>query len=106
MSIIAGICSPLLDSMTQEEKDSIGKIADAVVKAASDGRLQNSGGFNWIRSDIPADAIVPTHGNFAGPGYSAGTREPVTREQIANASVATVPDPITGIGAIRGQATY
>lgn len=42
MSIIAGICSPLLDSMTQEEKDSIGKIADAVVKAASDGRLQNT----------------------------------------------------------------
>ena len=90
MSIIAGICSPLLDSMTQEEKDSIGKIADAVVKAASDGRLQNSGGFNWIRSDIPADAIVPTHGNFAGPGYSAGTREPVTEQQIVNTPVAKV----------------
>jgi len=69
MSIIAlgkpGICSPLLDSMTQEEKDAIAKIADAVVKATSDGRLQNSGGFNWIRSDKTADAIVPTHGNFA-----------------------------------------
>lgn len=85
-----GTCSPLLNSMTQEEKDAIAKIADALVKSASEGRLQNSGGFNWIRSDKPGDAIVPTHGNFAGPGYSAGTREPVTREQIANAPVATV----------------
>jgi len=70
--------------------------AAAIAAETIAGRTQSSGSFNWIPSDKTSDEIVPTHGNFAGPGYGAGKRNP-TDEELKNGLVAMVDDPVTGV---------
>ena len=64
------------------------------------GRLGKEGGsFNWKNnkdfefSITQLEAALPTHGNFAGPGYSCGKRGESSPQEIVNSPVARVYDP-------------
>lgn len=81
----------------QDMKDGVAAAARAIKSEFESGRLQSKESFNWVPSDKLTDSIVPTHGDFAGPGYTAGTRGQLTKEQIMNSPVATVTDPVTGV---------
>ncbi|MEN6615783.1 MAG: hypothetical protein ABFD12_04445 [Syntrophorhabdus sp.] len=67
------------------------------------GRLgKKEGSFDWKNEkgwELPIkewEPLVPTHGNFAGPGYSCGQRGDFEAKEIKNCPVADVKDPKLG----------
>ncbi len=68
----------------------------ALAEEASAGRLQTKESFNWVPSTSP-DSLVPTHGNFAGPGYSCGDRSYHTQKEMEEYPCNKVIDPRTGL---------
>jgi len=67
------------------------------------GRVGKEGGsFNWKTdegfefSTKQLEDAVPTHGNFAGPGYSCGKRGEFSEEEIQNFPVAGIYDQYLG----------
>jgi len=75
-------------------------VARGIIAIAKEGlaeRLQSPESFNWVDfSSENASSWVPTHGNFAGPGYGAGQRAEFTLEQLIAGKVYRVEDPNTG----------
>lgn len=67
------------------------------------GRLEKQGGsFDWKNEkgwELPIkewEPLVPTHGNFAGPGYSCGQRGEFSVQQIIDFPVAETYDHVLG----------
>lgn len=67
------------------------------------GRLgQEGGSFNWKNdrdfkfSVRQLEAVLPTHGNFGGPGYSCGQRGEFSPQAIRDYPVAQIYDPKLG----------
>jgi hypothetical protein len=66
------------------------------------GKKDGSGSFDWKNEkgwELPIkewEPLVPTHGNFAGPGYSCGKRAEFPREKIREYPVAQIFDSQTG----------
>jgi hypothetical protein len=72
----------------------------AIAKEGLTGDLQTKDSFNWVDVSIKSldlASLIPTHGNFAGPGYGAGERGEHTSEQLELYPVHMVTDPLTGI---------
>ncbi|MDD5244530.1 MAG: calcium-binding protein, partial [Syntrophorhabdaceae bacterium] len=76
------------------------RFIEGITQEGISGRLQSKDSFNWVQVDwwpgTDVASIVPTHGNFAGPGYSCGERKEFTEEQIIQSPVWQVDDPILG----------
>lgn len=67
------------------------------------GRVgKEKGSFDWKNEkgwELPIkewEPLVPTHGNFAGPGYSCGKRQECDSKEIRNCAVSSIRDPLTG----------
>lgn len=92
----------------------LGKMLINITIETIAGRNQKEGGsFNWKGNDKNAppvttegpwfsdfvkkiEQIVPTHGNFAGPGYANGKRGDSSNKDILVGQPAQVKDPKTG----------
>lgn len=81
----------------------LGKFLFNITKEALAGRLEKKdGSFDWKNEkgwELPIkewEPLVPTHGNFAGPGYSCGQRGEFSPEQILKHPIAEVYDPKIG----------
>jgi len=81
----------------------LGKFLLNITTEALTGRLEKQGGsFDWKNEqgwELPIrewEPLVPTHGNFAGPGYSCGKRGEFSPQEIRDYPVARIYDPRLG----------
>ena len=81
----------------------LGKFLFNITTEALAGRLEKKdGSFDWNNEkgwELPImewEPLVPTHGNFAGPGYSCGRRGEFSPDEIKKYAVARVFDPKLG----------
>lgn len=80
-----------------------GKTLLILITESLAGRLgKKEGSFDWRNEkgwELPIkewEPLVPTHGNFAGPGYSCGKREEFKTEKMKECPVAKARDGLTG----------
>jgi hypothetical protein len=78
----------------------LGKFLFTVTAEALAGRLEKQdGSFDWKNEkgwELPIkewEPLIPTHGNFAGPGYSCGKRGEFSVREIEEYPVAQIYDP-------------
>lgn len=81
----------------------LGKFLFNITTEALAGRLGKQGGsFDWKNEkgwELPIsewEPLVPTHGNFAGPGYSCGKRGEFSPQEIRDYPVTRTYDPKLG----------
>ena len=76
------------------------RFIEGITQEGISGRLQSKDSFNWVQVDwwpgTDVASIVPTHGNFAGPGYSCGERRTFSVEEMKAYPVWQVYDPTLG----------
>jgi Ca2+-binding RTX toxin-like protein len=79
------------------------RFLSAITEEGLSGRIQHDNSFNWVNPAgwelrvVDLEPLVPTHGNFAGPGYSCGERRECSLEEMEAYPASTVTDPLTGV---------